>query len=248
MRLKDKVAIVTGGGQGIGRTTALTFAREGAKVVVADMNDETTKKVVEEITSAGGQALAINVNVTQAESVDAMVKATQEWGGGRIDAIVNNAGITKDSRLQKMGEDQWDAVINVNLKGVWLCGKAVAGIMADQGGGSIMNASSIVGIYGNFGQSNYSATKGGVIAMTKTWSIELGPKGVRVNAVAPGFTMTPMLETVPEKVLDDIKSKTPLRRLGQPEDIANTYLFLASDESSFITGQVIEVSGGIMRL
>ncbi len=248
MRLQDKVAIVTGGAQGIGRETAMTFAREGAKVAVADMNEDAAGKVADEIKAAGGQALAVSVNVANAESVDAMVTAVKEWGGGRIDALVNNAGITKDSRLQKMTEDQWDAVINVNLKGVWLCGKAVSAVMVEQGSGSIMNASSIVGLYGNFGQSNYAATKGGVIAMTYTWSIELGPKGVRVNAVAPGFTMTPMLETVPEKVLEDIKSKTPLRRMGQPEDIANTYLFLASDESSFITGQVIAVNGGFMRM
>jgi 3-oxoacyl-[acyl-carrier protein] reductase len=147
-----------------------------------------------------------------------------------------------------MGEDAWDAVINVNLKGVWLCGKAASAKMLEQGSGSIINASSIVGLYGNFGQSNYAATKGGVIAMTQTWAIEMGPKGVRVNAIAPGFTMTPMLETVPQKVLDDISSKTPLRRLGTPEDIANAYLFLASDESSFITGQVLAVSGGILRV
>lgn len=248
MRLQDKVAIVTGGGQGIGRQTALTFAREGAKVVVADLNEESCGKVVEEIQAAGGQALAVSVNVANAESVDAMVAATKDWSGGRIDALVNNAGITKDARLQKMSEEQWDAVINVNLKGVWLCGKAVASIMVEQGSGSIMNASSIVGLYGNFGQSNYAATKGGVIAMTYTWSVELGPKGVRANAVAPGFTMTPMMETVPEKVLDDIKQKTPLRRLGDPQDIANTYLFLASDESAFITGQVIAVNGGFMRV
>lgn len=248
MRLQDKVAIVTGGGQGIGKTTAMTFAREGAKVVVADMNEESCNQAVEEIKAAGGQALAVSVNVANADSVTAMVEKTKEWGGGRIDALVNNAGITKDSRLQKMSEEQWDAVINVNLKGVWLCGKAVSAVMVEQGSGSIMNASSIVGLYGNFGQSNYAATKGGVIAMTYTWSIELGPKGIRVNAVAPGFTMTPMLETVPEKVLDDIRSKTPLRRLGAPEDIANTYLFLASDESTFITGQVIAVNGGFMRM
>jgi 3-oxoacyl-[acyl-carrier protein] reductase len=247
MRLQDKVAIVTGGGQGIGRATAITFAREGAKVVVADMNEEATKAVAEEITSSGGQAIPVVVNVTQSDSVDAMVQATVDWGG-TIDVLVNNAGITKDSRLQKMGEDAWDAVINVNLKGVWLCGKAASAKMLEQGSGSIINASSIVGLYGNFGQSNYAATKGGVIAMTQTWAIEMGPKGVRVNAIAPGFTMTPMLETVPQKVLDDISSKTPMRRLGTPEDIANAYLFLASDESSFITGQVLAVSGGILRV
>jgi 3-oxoacyl-[acyl-carrier protein] reductase len=247
MRLQDKVAIVTGGGQGIGRATAITFAREGAKVVVADLNEEATKAVAEEITSSGGQAIPVVVNVTQSDSVDAMVQATVDWGG-TIDVLVNNAGITKDSRLQKMGEDAWDAVINVNLKGVWLCGKAASAKMLEQGSGSIINASSIVGLYGNFGQSNYAATKGGVIAMTQTWAIEMGPKGVRVNAIAPGFTMTPMLETVPQKVLDDISSKTPMRRLGTPEDIANAYLFLASDESSFITGQVLAVSGGILRV
>jgi 3-oxoacyl-[acyl-carrier protein] reductase len=247
MRLQDKVAIVTGGGQGIGRATAITFAREGAKVVVADLNEEATKAVAEEITSSGGQAIPVEVNVTQSDSVDAMVQATVDWGG-TIDVLVNNAGITKDSRLQKMGEDAWDAVINVNLKGVWLCGKAASAKMLEQGSGSIINASSIVGLYGNFGQSNYAATKGGVIAMTQTWAIEMGPKGVRVNAIAPGFTMTPMLETVPQKVLDDISSKTPMRRLGTPEDIANAYLFLASDESSFITGQVLAVSGGILRV
>jgi len=248
MRLKDKVAIVTGGGQGIGQATCEIFAREGAKVVVADINDQAAHTTAEKITAAGGQALAVYVNVTEQASVDALVAKTLEWGGGRIDALINNAGITKDAQLVKMTEAQWDAVIAVNLKGVFLCGQAVAKVMREQGSGSIANATSIVGLYGNFGQSNYAATKGGVIAMTYTWSIELGPKGVRVNAVAPGFTETPMLETVPEKVLDDIRGKTPLRRLAKPEDIANAYLFLASDESSFVTGQVIAVNGGLLRV
>ncbi len=248
MRLKDKVAIVTGGGQGIGQATCEIFAREGAKVVVADINDQAAHATAEKITAAGGQALAVYVNVTEQASVDALVAKTLEWGGGRIDALINNAGITKDAQLVKMTEAQWDAVIAVNLKGVFLCGQAVAKVMREQGSGSIANATSIVGLYGNFGQSNYAATKGGVIAMTYTWSIELGPKGVRVNAVAPGFTETPMLETVPEKVLDDIRGKTPLRRLAKPEDIANAYLFLASDESSFVTGQVIAVNGGLLRV
>ncbi|NJL03460.1 MAG: glucose 1-dehydrogenase [Chloroflexaceae bacterium] len=248
MRLKDKVTIVTGGGQGIGQTTCEIFAREGAKVVVADINDQAAHAAAEKITAAGGQALAVYVNVTEQASVDALVAKTLEWGGGRIDALINNAGITKDAQLVKMTEAQWDAVIAVNLKGVFLCGQAVAKVMREQGGGSIANATSIVGLYGNFGQSNYAATKGGVIAMTYTWSIELGPKGVRVNAIAPGFTETPMLESVPEKVLDDIRGKTPLRRLAKPEDIANAYLFLASDESSFVTGQVIAVNGGLLRV
>lgn len=244
-RLKDKVAIVTGGGQGIGREVALLFAKQGAKVAVADYNEETATVVAKEINDAGGAALAVKVNVAEKASVDAAVQAVKDWGGGRIDALVNNAGITKDSQLLKMSESDWDAVIGVNLKGVWLCGQAVAGVMREQGSGSIINASSIVGLVGNFGQSNYAASKGGVIAMTKTWARELGPKNVRVNAVAPGFTRTPMIEHVPEKVLEDVKAKTCLRRLGEPIDIANAYLFLASDESSFITGQVLVVDGGI---
>lgn len=245
MRLQDKVAIVTGGGQGIGRTTALTFAREGAKVAVVDINQAAAEAVAAEIVAAGGQAQAFHMNVAKSDSVDPTVKAIAEWGG-RIDILVNNAGITRDARLQKMTEEQWDAVIAVNLKGVWLCGRAVAPIMTAQGGGSIINASSIVAFNGNFGQSNYVATKAGVIGMAKTWARELGPYGIRVNAVAPGFTQTEMIETVPEKVLDAVKERTPLRRLAKPEDIANAYLFLASDESSFVTGQVIAVDGGLL--
>jgi 3-oxoacyl-[acyl-carrier protein] reductase len=247
MRLKDKVAIVTGGGQGIGEATAKLFAREGAKVVVADMNEETAGKVAGEIQSSGGQALAVKVNVADAASVDAMVKATTDWGG-RIDVLVSNAGIIADTVLHKMSEEQWDRVINVNLKGVWLCGKAVGTVMRGQGSGSIINASSIVGVYGNMGQSNYAATKGGVIAMTKTWCVELAAKGVRVNAIAPGFTDTPMVAAVKPEVLDKVRQQTPLGRLATPDDIAYAYLFLASDESSFITGQVLEVSGGLMRV
>lgn len=244
MRLQDKVAIVTGAGQGIGKAIAVRFAQEGAKVVVADVNEATAQEAANEITGSGGQALAVQVNVTDAASVDGMIKATLGWGG-RLDVLVNNAGITKDAQLRKMTEEQWDAVLNVNLKGVWMCGKAAAIVMADQGKGSIINASSISGLHGNFGQSNYTATKGGMIAMTKTWAIELGPKGVRVNVVAPGWTQTPMLETVPEKVLETVKGRTPLRRFGMPEDMANVYLFFASDESAFVTGQVIEVDGGL---
>jgi 3-oxoacyl-[acyl-carrier protein] reductase len=244
MRLQDKVAIVTGGGQGIGRATALKFGSEGAKVVVADMNEDTAKSVVDEITSAGGQAMAVSVNVAQEDSVQAMIDATTSWGG-TLDIIVNNAGITKDTQLRKMSKDQWDAVIAVNLTGVWLCGRAAANVMADKGSGVILNGSSISGLTGNFGQSNYTAAKGALIAMTKTWAIELGRKNVRVNAVAPGFTATPMVETVPEKVLDQVKSSTPLGRLGLPEDMANAYAFLATDEASFITGQVLVIDGGL---
>jgi 3-oxoacyl-[acyl-carrier protein] reductase len=223
MRLKDKVALITGAGQGIGRATALTFAREGAIVAVADINMTAATAVADEITHADGRAKPLF-----------------------LDVLVNNAGIVRDARMQKMTEEQFDAVIAVNLKGVWLCAKAVAPLMSANGGGSIINAASVVGLYGNFGQTNYVAAKSGVIGMTKTWARELGPSGVRVNAIAPGFVATEMISSVPEKVLDSVQDKTPLRRLGRPEDIANAYLFLASDESSFITGHVLSVDGGLI--
>jgi 3-oxoacyl-[acyl-carrier protein] reductase len=246
MRLKNRVAVITGAGGGIGRASARVFAREGARVVVADINQGAAGQVADEIAAAGGQALAMQVDVSQAESVEAMVAAAIAWAG-RIDILLNNAGITRDARLQKMTEAQWDAVINVNLKGVWLCGRAVAPHMVAQGSGSIINVSSIVGLYGNFGQSNYAATKAGVIAMTQTWARELGPAGVRTNAVAPGFIQTEMSSTVPEKIAAEIRDHTPLRRFGQPEELANVYLFLASDDSSFINGAVIQVDGGLVR-
>lgn len=245
MRLKDKVALVTGAGQGIGRTTAMTFAREGARVAVADINFSAAQKTTEDILKADGQAKAVFLNVASAESVEAAFASVKDWGG-RLDALVNNAGITRDARLQKMTEEQWDSVIAVNLKGVWLCAKAAAPIMVAQGGGAILNAASIVGLYGNFGQSNYVAAKSGVIGMTKTWARELGPSGVRVNAIAPGFIQTDMISTVPEKVLDGVRERTPMRRLGLAEDIANAYLFLASDEATFITGIVLSVDGGLL--
>ncbi|MCX7789899.1 MAG: 3-oxoacyl-ACP reductase FabG [Chloroflexaceae bacterium] len=245
MRLKDKVALITGGGQGIGKVTALTFAREGARVAVADINMANAQAVAEEIVRNDGQAKAVFLDVSRAESVEVAVRTTVE-AFGRIDILVNNAGITRDARMQKMTEDQFDAVINVNLKGVWLCAKAVVPIMIANGGGSIINAASIVGIHGNFGQTNYVAAKSGVIGMTKTWARELGPSHIRVNAVAPGFTATEMIATVPEKVLESVRERTPLRRLGTPEDIANAYLFLASDEASFITGVTLSVDGGLL--
>lgn len=245
MRLKEKVALVTGAGQGIGRTTALLFAREGARVAIADINMTAAQAVADEIVRADGQAKAIYLDVSRAESVEVAVRTVQE-SFGRIDVLVNNAGITRDARMQKMTEEQFDAVINVNLKGVWLCAKAVAPLMIASGGGSIINAASIVGLYGNFGQTNYVAAKSGVIGMTKTWARELGPANIRVNAIAPGFVATDMIATVPEKVLDSVRERTPLRRLGRPEDIANAYLFLASDEAAFITGHVLSVDGGLI--
>jgi len=246
MRLEGKVAIVTGAGRGIGEATALKFAKEGANVVVADINMESVEKVAEKIKAMGTDALALTVDVTDQNSVNEMV-AEAEKHFGKIDCLVNNAGITADAQLLKMTEEQFDKVIAVNLKGVYNCSQAVAKVMAGQGtGGVILNASSLVGIYGNFGQTNYAATKWGVIGMAKSWAKELGRKGIRVNAVAPGFIMTPMTEKMPEKVLDMMKGKSPLGRLGYPDDIANAYAFLASDEASFITGTVLSVDGGVV--
>jgi len=234
MRLQDKICIVTGGAQGIGAATVAKFAAEGAIVVACDRR-------VQEVP---GAALSLAVDVTDRGQVDAMV-ATVKSRFGRIDVLVNNAGITKDARLQKMTLEQFDAVIDVNLRGVFHCSQAVVDTLIEQGCGVILNASSVVGIYGNFGQTNYAATKFGVIGFTKTWSRELGPKGIRVNAVAPGFVQTPILSTVPDKVLEQMRAQVPLRRLGQPEEIANVYAFLASDEASYINGAVLEVSGGM---
>lgn len=245
MKLLDKVAIITGAGRGIGEATAKKFAVEGAKVVIADINQADVDRTVSEIRSMGGETVGVIVDVTKQESVHKMIADTVKKYG-KLDVIVNNAGITADNTLLKMTEAEFDRVINVNLKGVYNCGQEAAKVMAEQGSGVILNASSVVGLYGNFGQTNYAATKWGVIGMTKTWAKELGKKGVRINAVAPGFILTPMTEKMPEKVLDMMKDKAPLKRLGMPEDIANAYAFLASDEASFITGTVLEVTGGVV--
>jgi 3-oxoacyl-[acyl-carrier protein] reductase len=234
MRLKDKICIVTGAAQGIGAATAAKFAAEGAIVIGCDRRRETMPDAAE--THA--------VDVTDRTQIDAMV-ADVLARHGRIDVLVNNAGITKDARLVKMTLEQFDAVIDVNLRGVFHCAQAVAPSMIEQGAGVILNASSVVGIYGNFGQTNYAAAKFGVIGFTKTWSRELGPKGVRVNAVAPGFVETPILATIPDKVLQHMREQVPLHRLGRPDEIASVYAFLASDEASYINGAVIEVSGGM---
>ena len=244
MRLKNKVAVITGAAQGIGLATARKFAREGAIVQVCDLRADAVETAVAQCRDDGGQAFGHRVDVTRREEVDAVMAAVLK-AHGRIDVLVNNAGITKDARLQKMSLQQFDAVIDVNLRGVFHCAQAVADTMVAQGSGVILNASSVVGIYGNFGQTNYAASKFGVIGFTKTWSRELGPKGVRVNAVAPGFVETPILATIPDKVLQHMREQVPLHRLGRPEEIANVYAFLASDEASYVNGAVIEVSGGM---
>ena len=243
-RLEGKVCLITGAGQGIGEATALKFAREGAVVVACDLKPEQVEAVAQACRTAGAQAEGHVMDVTDRAQVDAVVAGVLA-AHGRIDVLVNNAGITQDARLQKMTLEQFDRVIDVNLRGVFHCSQAVSNQMVSQGSGVILNASSVVGLYGNFGQTNYAATKFGVIGFTKTWARELSPKGVRVNAVAPGFIKTPMIATVPDKVLDDLAQKVPLKRLGQAEEIANAYAFLASDEASYITGAVLEVDGGL---
>jgi 3-oxoacyl-[acyl-carrier protein] reductase len=244
MRLTGKVSIITGAGQGIGRATAVKFAKEGAKVAVCDINMTTVDETVRLVRDAGGEAAGFRVDVTDKGSIAEMVEGVMaKWG--RVDTLVNNAGIVQDAQFKKMSEDQFDRVIDVNLKGVYNCTKAVVDIMLAQNSGVILNASSIVGIYGNFGQTNYAATKFGVIGMVKTWARELGRKGIRANAICPGFVETPILASMPEKVVRMMEDRVPMGRLAKPEEIANTYAWLASDEASYINGAVIEVSGGV---
>jgi 3-oxoacyl-[acyl-carrier protein] reductase len=240
MRLKDKVAIITGAAKGIGFATAKRFAQEGAKVMIADVNPEAVKAAVDLI--PGSEAYVMNV--TDRASIEASIDQIMQRHG-RIDILINNAGITQDARLVKMTEAQFDTVIDVNLKGVFNCTQLVVPHMLEAGKGAVVNASSVVGIYGNFGQTNYSATKFGVIGFTKTWARELGAKGIRVNAVCPGFIATEMVKAMPENILKDIEGRSWLGRLGTPEEMANVYLFLASDEASYVNGIALEASGGI---
>lgn len=243
-RLENKVAIVTGGAQGIGKATVIKFIDEGANVVIWDVDDNKGNQLANEL-SPKGKAVYMKVNVAKFDEVEKAVQSVIAQFG-RIDVLVNNAGILRDATLAKMTPEQWQQVIDVNLTGVFNCTKCVAPFMIEKQYGRIINATSVVGIYGNFGQTNYVATKSGVIGMTKVWARELGRKGINVNTIAPGFIATEMVASMPEKIINMMKEKTPVGRLGTPEDIANGYLFLASDEASFINGTVLSIDGGVI--
>ena len=244
MRLTGKVAMVTGSSRGIGNAVAKKFLEQGAKVILIDRDEEGVQKSIADMKQYG-DAVGYAMDVTDRARVQEVFgKIVADHG--TLDILVNNAGITQDAQLYKMTEDQWDAVINVNLKGVFNCAQEAVKIMREKKTGSIINISSVVGLYGNFGQVNYAATKSGVIGMTKTIAKEVGRKNVTVNAIAPGFIMTEMTAKMPDKVLDMMREKAPLGRLGEPEDIANACLFLASDESRFVTGTVLSVDGGVV--
>lgn len=245
MRLQGKIAIVTGAGKGIGETIAKRFASEGAKVMCCARNLDQVNTVVKEINDLGGVAQGFKVDVAKKADVEAMVQSVLNQYQ-RIDILVNNAGIIDDAQLKDMSDEQYDKVININLKGTYNCARAVVNTMIAQNKGTIINTSSIVGIYGNFGQTNYAASKFGVIGFTKTWAKELGKYNIRCNAVCPGFIATSILDPMPEKVIKALEAKVPLRRLGQPEEIANVFAFLASDEASYMNGSIIEVTGGLV--
>lgn len=243
-RFKNKVVIITGGASGIGKAAVEKFTREGAAVAIWDVNEVQGKELELLLLNEGLIARFIKVNTAKFDEVEAATKETVKQFG-KIDVLINNAGITRDASLQKMTHEQWQQVLDVNLTGVFNCTKAVSPNMIQNNFGRIINTSSIVGISGNYGQTNYAATKAGVIAMTKTWARELGKYNITVNAVAPGFIETDMITTIPEKVIEMMKDKIPLKRLGTVDDVANAYFFLASEEASFISGTVISVDGGV---
>ena len=252
--LAGKSVIVTGARAGIGRATALRFAAEGARVAAWDVRAEGSEELLAELSAAGGEGLFRAVDVTDGPAVEeAVAEVVERWGG--IDVLINNAGIVRDAQLVKwrggeavdsMSDEVFDAVVNVNLRGVFLCTRAVVPHLIRGGGGSILSASSVVGLYSNFGQTNYAATKAGVISMTRTWARELGRHGIRANAVAPGFIGTDILRSMPPKILEGIAAHTPLARMGRPEEVAEAYLWLASDAASFVNGTVLSVDGGLV--
>lgn len=245
MRLKDKVAIVTGGARGIGKAISELFAQEGASVIIWDLLTD-GELVAEHITSKGQVAEFTHISVTDKQAVEKEAERIHNKYG-KIDILINNAGITKDRTLHKMSEEEWDAVVNVNLKGVFLCTQVVSKYMKDAGYGRIVSAASNVGLRGNFGQTNYAATKAGVIAMSKTWTVELGQYGITANAIAPGFTLTEMTAQIPKEHLDGLKAQIPLKKAATPLDIAYGYLYLASDEASFVSGICLTIDGGVSR-
>lgn len=245
MRLEQKVAIITGGAKGIGEAAVRRFSDEGAKVVIADMDDAAGEALVSSLTDAGKDAIYVQTNVASSESVANLVEKTVE-AFGTVDILVNNAGITSDAMLTKMTAEQFEKVLSVNLTGVFNCAQAVVPLFIEKGYGKIINTSSVSGVYGNVGQTNYAATKAAVVGMTKTWAKELGRKGINVNAVAPGFTKTDLVAKMPANIIEKMTAVVSQQRLAEPVEIANAYLFLASDEAGYINGHVLHVDGGIM--
>ncbi|UZR97898.1 3-oxoacyl-ACP reductase FabG [Chondrinema litorale] len=243
-RFKDKVIIITGGASGIGKTAALEFGLEGAQVIIWDINQTKTSETEEEFKRKNILVEGMYMNTTDPEETQNTAKYIKEKYGS-IDVLINNAGITRDATIKKMQYNEWQQVLDVNLTGVFNCTKSVIPYMIEQESGRIINTSSVVGLYGNFGQANYSATKSGLIGFTKTLAKELGKYKITVNAVAPGFIATEMVAAMPSKVVEMMVSKTPLRRLGTPEDVAHVYSFLASEEASFVSGSVISVDGAV---
>ena len=247
MRLKDRVALITGGAGGIGREIALKFASEGADIVVGDINLEKAIKTQADIEALGRKALALELDVTDyAKLTQGINKILDKFG--KVDILVNNAGITKDNLLLRMSDAEWDAVLNVNLKGTFNCIKAVSRLMIKQRSGKIINIASIIGIIGNPGQANYSASKAGIIALTKTTAKELASRNINVNAIAPGFIQTDMTAQLPEELKLKMQEAIPLGKFGNPSDVAAVCVFLASEEASYITGQTIVVDGGMVMV
>jgi 3-oxoacyl-[acyl-carrier protein] reductase len=244
LELKEKVALVTGGAQGIGRAVALLLAEHGADIAVSDVNLQRAQETAGEIRTLGRKSMAVKASVADSQEVEQMVQAVLA-GLGRIDILVNNAGIAKDKLILRMTDEDWDAVLNVNLKGTFLCTRAVIRHMSKQRSGKIVNIASVVGEMGNAGQANYAASKAGVIGFTKTIAREFAQRGINVNAIAPGYIETPMTDAIPEKAKEELKRMIPMERLGRPEDVARAVLFLVSEASGYITGQVLNVNGGI---
>ena len=245
MMLKEKVAIITGGARGIGKEIALKVAREGASVVIADINTQELAQAEKEIRSCGVQALTFTVDVTNSSQVEEMVNKTLDKYK-KIDILINNAGITSDALLVRMSEEAWDKVLAVNLKGTFNCTKAVSKVMIRQKSGKILSIASIIGLIGNVGQANYAASKAGIIGLTKSIAKELAPRGINVNAIAPGFIQTEMTKALPEQIKSKMLQAIPLKKFGQPSDVANLAVFLVSERASYITGQVICIDGGMV--